>query len=140
MIVLPNHLIKSRITPGTVLKLGVKYPDGDTGTKRVIVVSTNNEVTIVVVSSTSKTAKDPYFYKHGLLLKQGESPIFEKETFIQCHRVLEMNADTACDDLNDPTKNHFQILGQLTPNHLNTINQEIQKAPTVENKYKKRLP
>ncbi len=141
MIELPEEVLRQRIVPGTIIKTEVSYPDGATSVKRCIVVSKDNDHTILTTLSTSQIHNADRFNRSKLKIEAGKSSIFEIDTIIEGHRIFELETRKICEKINHRQQFEIQtnILGNIESQWLKEICDMLLNSKTIERKFKHRI-
>jgi hypothetical protein len=132
-----DKAIKEHLAAGSVIKVEVVFSDGERKIKRLVVLSNNNDITVLAVTATSNPISGIRHYGYDdIFVKLGSETVFNKDTFIQLNRVLEIPTEK----LKQQYHNHeLEMLGSISDVLLKNIYAVIEKSKMIERKYIKRI-
>ena len=125
------------LKPGDVIRCKVTLKDGAEPLKRLVVVSSKNNKTILLVTSTSnKFAQTRAFDKDSIYVPTGDEPAFNLPTYIQVHRVIECETNKL---MQDYSIKKLDVLPKIDSSLLLRIIAKIKDSMTIEQVYIKRI-
>ena len=125
------------LKPGNVLKGPIIFPDGDKGIKRIIVLTSNNQSTLLFVTTTSNTHGEYKYYRQDdIPIPKGSEDAFEEPSYVNMNRVIEVSTQSIMDDYK---KNKIKILDPISEDLLDKIYNGVYKSNDIKGKYIKRI-
>jgi hypothetical protein len=140
MINLPKDITEKALLeflcPGCVIRADITFPDGKKAFKRLIVLTVENEKTVLSVTTTRTLTNNQFYRKDDIPIKADKEKIFEKDTFIQLHRVIELETFKMQNDYNS---HNLDVLGNISSELLENIYNKIAISKLIERKYIQRI-
>jgi hypothetical protein len=124
------------LCPGCVIRTEVVFPDGEKAIKRLIVLTIENERTILSITTTRTPANNQPYRKNDIFVASGKEKVFEENTYLQLHRVLELETYKMQNNYNS---HGLDVLGNISGELLGTIYQKISASELIERKYIQRI-
>ena len=125
------------LTPGNVLKGPFQFPDGYKGIKRIIILTSDNQSTLLFVTATSKIHGEyKYYRQNDIYIPKGDEDAFKEPTYVKMNRIIEVSTHKLIDDNN---KNRIKVLKPISQDLLDKIYDVIDKSNDIKGKYINRI-
>lgn len=131
-----NKALLEFLLPGCVIRTEVVFPDGGKAFKRLIILTAENEKTVLSITTTRTQTNNQFYRKDDIRLKEGKEKAFEGNTYLQLHRVIELETYKMQNDYNS---HRLDILGNISNNLLDSIYQKLSASKIIERKYIQRM-
>lgn len=131
-----DKALQDFLIPGNIIRTEITYPDGGSSFKRIIILSSDNNKTVLGVVGTSKVINDSRFNRDKIIVSPEEEPVFEDNTVIQLHRVFEVSTNRLKKFYSAGVLN---LLGAISDKSKEQIVEIIKNSDVIEQKHIDRI-
>ena len=119
-----------------VIRTEAEFTDKTIRYKRLIIVTNDIKKPVLSVTTTSKTPSRSYYFKNNIYVPANKESMFEKNTYIQLHRLFECPIEKLQIAYN---KRKLDVLGEISKVLLDDIYISIEISELIESKHIKRI-
>ena len=130
-----KHL-EELLCAGRVIKRLTTFQDGNQSVKRLIVLTNDNELTILAITTTTNISPRKYYNKDDILIKANQEKTFESDTYIQLNRIIPIHTEVLKEEFN---KSELDNLGKISDSLLENIYFTVEQSEVIEQKYIDRI-